>query len=77
MKNVAKSKFKMVLVDYPWAINMKLPKDKTFLNYGTIPDSFLTSMDLSEVQDDGYILFWTVNKKIVEAIEFIRRQGYV
>jgi N6-adenosine-specific RNA methylase IME4 len=56
---------------------MKLPKDKKFLRYGTIADTFLSSMDLSEVQDEGYIMFWTVNKKIIEAIEFIRRQGYM
>ena len=56
---------------------MKLPKNKTFLKYVTISDAFLSSMDLSEVQDDGYIMFWTVNKKVIEAIEFIRRQGYM
>jgi hypothetical protein len=41
----------MVLVDYPWAIEMKLKNDKKFLNYQTISDTFLSSLDLSEVQD--------------------------
>ncbi len=63
----------MVIIDYPWAIEMKLKNDKKFLNYKTIPDSFLNSMDLSEVQDDGYILFWTVNKKFLEGIDFLTR----
>jgi N6-adenosine-specific RNA methylase IME4 len=66
----------MVLVDFPWAIDMKLKDKKTFIKYQTLSDFLLNEMDLSEVQDEGYIMFWTVNKKIIEAIEFIRRQGY-
>ena len=52
------------MVDYPWAIEMKLKDDKRFLNYQTIPDTILSTLDISEMQDSEYIMIWTVNKKI-------------
>jgi N6-adenosine-specific RNA methylase IME4 len=73
------SKFKAVVIDYPWAIEMRMKKNNKetlFLGYDTIPDSFLDTWDLSHIQDQGYLFFWTVNSKLTKSIEFLLRQGY-
>jgi N6-adenosine-specific RNA methylase IME4 len=76
IKEVCGKKFIGVTIDYPWPIELKMNKDRLFLGYQTLKRSFLDSLNLSEVQDEGYLFFWTVNSMFLEAIEYVLRQGY-
>jgi hypothetical protein len=76
IQSVFGSKAEFLIADWPWAIEMYNKLGGSFLNYGTEKDEKLPKMKLPFIQDRGYILFWTVNQKFTEAIEFLLRQGY-
>ena len=41
------TRFRGVIIDYPWAIEMVMRRRTKFLNYQTLADSFLDRFDLS------------------------------
>ncbi|ESO04559.1 hypothetical protein HELRODRAFT_121421, partial [Helobdella robusta] len=62
-------KFSIVMADPPWDIHMDLP-------YGTMPDDVMKKLDVSSLQDDGYIFLWVTGRAMELGRECLTLWGY-
>ena len=64
-------KFTVILMDPPWrdtGVNLKYPLMKS--------KEWMDLIDFDLLQDSGFVLIWVANKKLEDAINFMRNKGY-
>eukprot|EP01105_Mastigella_eilhardi_P015953 TRINITY_DN3656_c0_g1_i7.p1 TRINITY_DN3656_c0_g1~~TRINITY_DN3656_c0_g1_i7.p1 ORF type:complete len:273 (+),score=72.48 TRINITY_DN3656_c0_g1_i7:548-1366(+) len=62
-------KFSVVMADPPWDIHMEL-------NYGTMNDEEIRSLDIQCLQDDGLLFLWVTGRAMELGREAVRVWGY-
>ena len=63
--------FTVILMDPPWtdtSVNLKYPLMKG--------KEWMELIDFDLLQDSGFVLIWVANKKLEDAINFMRNKGY-
>lgn len=69
-------KFDVVMIDFPWNINCRTREGNQFIKYDTLRDKDLFNLNISEVQDKGFLFMWVVNKKLKQGMKFMEENGY-
>ncbi|XP_078688081.1 N(6)-adenosine-methyltransferase catalytic subunit METTL3-like [Branchiostoma floridae x Branchiostoma belcheri] len=62
-------KFSVVMADPPWDIHMDLP-------YGTMTDDEMRNLNVSAIQDEGYIFLWVTGRAMELGRECLKLWGY-
>ncbi|XP_078607797.1 N(6)-adenosine-methyltransferase catalytic subunit METTL3-like isoform X1 [Branchiostoma floridae x Branchiostoma japonicum] len=62
-------KFSVVMADPPWDIHMDLP-------YGTMTDDEMRTLNVSAIQDEGYIFLWVTGRAMELGRECLKLWGY-
>ena len=65
-------KFTVILMDPPWrdtSVKLKYPLMES--------KEWMDLIDFDLLQDSGFVLIWVANKKLEDAINFMRNKGYV
>lgn len=62
-------KFSVIMADPPWDIHMELP-------YGTMQDDEMRTMNISVLQDEGYLFLWITGRAMELARDCLTLWGY-
>ncbi|KAI9001645.1 MT-A70-domain-containing protein [Gaertneriomyces semiglobifer] len=62
-------KFSVIMADPPWDIHMNLP-------YGTMTDDEMKAMQISTLQDEGFLFLWVTGRAMELGRECMRIWGY-
>ena len=63
-------------MDPPWKLSSPDPTRGVTIAYDTMADAQIRAMNISCLQDDGYLFIWTINSKFTACIAMMENWGY-
>ena len=69
-------KYGLLSVDPPWTVNGPRPTRGVILDYQTLSDNQIFALELSQYQNEGVLMYWTINRTFAKAVNYVLKQGY-
>jgi mRNA (2'-O-methyladenosine-N6-)-methyltransferase len=69
-------KFDVIVMDPPWQLASAKPTRGVTIGYDQLCDKEIEEMNLSAIQDEGFLFVWVINAKYVRTLEMLKNWGY-
>lgn len=68
--------FDVIMIDPPWQLSSSQPTRGVAIAYDTLSDSIINEIPISKLQNDGFILIWTINAKFKVTLDLMKQWNY-
>jgi len=68
--------FDVIMMDPPWQLASSNPTRGVAIGYQQLSDSFIQTLPIGRLQDDGLLFVWVINAKYRMALQLIHEWGY-
>lgn len=76
-KNTSNGKlFDVIMMDPPWQLACANPTRGVAIGYEQLKDDIIGELPIPQLQTDGFLFLWVINRKYRFALELIHKWGY-